>query len=758
MTDRALLVVDSSVEDRDILLAGLSDAVDVIVAEPSGLAGLAAKLGARAPVGSLHILTHGEPGAITLGGERIDAAALQKGGPIADALAGLMGAGSRLALWACSAGASSLGQAFTDALGALTGARVFASSQPVGARAAGGTWDIGTKSPFSGRAMAAYPHTLPAANEDFDSITAQIVSNTDHFNNDSTVDWNFHQGTDAQIAIAGNANGGTFTNGLSNDGAGDRIIFLNYNGLTSNNTSFDFEQSDGDHFQLVSFQLGNNLAGYSTSVTITLYNGTTNLGSAIIDLNTSSTSNGITYTYGGDSGGGSAQPYGDITFANNYSDVDKVELVYSSAATPIIDNIIVATPNAAPTINTIPSDITVTENTVSDFDLSTLALNDTENDTLTVTLNIDSGTFTSVADGAASSVTETLVSATQITLVGTASQIQTYLSDKTVIQYLGATDLRGNDVAGLTVSVADAHNTAQSTAHIDITGNNLPPSAPHLTTDGVEENDPGAFVGTLSATDPEGSAVTFSTDDSRFVIKGDELWLKDGVSLDYESEHQVTLQVSSSDTSGLMGSAFVKFNVGNVNEQQTATGGSGQDTLQGSNSVDSNSLWGRGGDDHMSASDMGDRMGGGDGNDTLWGGAGSDTLFGGTGDDVLTGGTGNDLLYNGAGNDSVDGGTGNDTLWGGAGNDTLTGGAGADTFIFGTTVGNDTITDFNVDEDHLNFSWNVSGFTSLADVEAAASETTQAGVAGVLIDLGNNESIFLQGLSLTDLTNADMTF
>lgn len=74
-----------------------------------------------------------------------------------------------------------------------------------------------------------------ASSEPFDEITAQIVSTIDHFDNDSTTDWDFTQVTPAQIAIAGQANGGTFTNGLTTQSAGDRAIFLNYNGISPTN-------------------------------------------------------------------------------------------------------------------------------------------------------------------------------------------------------------------------------------------------------------------------------------------------------------------------------------------------------------------------------------------------------------------------------------------------------------------------------------------------------------------------------------------
>ena len=51
----------------------------------------------------------------------------------------------------------------------------------------------------------------------------------------------------------------------------------------------------------------------------------------------------------------------------------------------------------------------------------------------------------------------------------------------------------------------------------------------------------------------------------------------------------------------------------------------------------------------------------------------------------------------------------NDTLGGGAGDDTLTGGTGADDFVFVDGFGVDTVTDFLVNVDDLDF----SGFTAI---------------------------------------------
>jgi len=190
----------------------------------------------------------------------------------------------------------------------------------------------------------------------------------------------------------------------------------------------------------------------------------------------------------------------------------------------------------------------------------------------------------------------------------------------------------------------------------------------------------------------------------------------------------------------------------------TIWAGTGNDTLFGDDGEDT--VGGGEGNDSLNAGGGSDRIfgGRGDGQDTIDGGAGDDNGFAGGGNDSLDGGEGNDTLFGGAGDDTVAGGAGADELWAGAGNDQLSGGAGADTFVFGSTSGNDTVTDFDASEDILNLQFASTDFTSLADVTAAATATTQNGQVGVLIDLGGSDSVFVVGISIADLTTTNVNF
>lgn len=113
---------------------------------------------------------------------------------------------------------------------------------------------------------------------------------------------------------------------------------------------------------------------------------------------------------------------------------------------------------------------------------------------------------------------------------------------------------------------------------------------------------------------------------------------------------------------------------------------------------------GLGGDDVIDGGPGNDRIFGKRGDDTAWGGDGDDLIKGGKGNDALFGNRGDDKLKGGRDDDALDGGQGADILNGGRGNDILTGGDGNDLFDFDLFSGSDTITDFVVGEDAIEFS------------------------------------------------------
>ncbi len=151
----------------------------------------------------------------------------------------------------------------------------------------------------------------------------------------------------------------------------------------------------------------------------------------------------------------------------------------ADAATDIADAtnaVTVSNVNSVPSLTDLPSDVTAIEDVESNLDLSGAIFADTDaGDTLTVTLSVNSGIFSFLADGASVGVTETLVDATTITLVGTAANINIYLDTTSHIKYTGASNINGDDAATISVSANDNNgsgNVSLGTVSIDITAVN----------------------------------------------------------------------------------------------------------------------------------------------------------------------------------------------------------------------------------------------------------------------------------------------
>lgn len=111
---------------------------------------------------------------------------------------------------------------------------------------------------------------------------------------------------------------------------------------------------------------------------------------------------------------------------------------------------------------------------------------------------------------------------------------------------------------------------------------------------------------------------------------------------------------------------------------------------------------------------------------------------------TLVGGNGSDILDASAGHDKLFGGNGPDVLIGGNG-DALTGGLGRDTFLFRPNFGTNVITDFNVNNDVLQFDKSI--FANVNDVLRHTTNT----VAGAIINDSHGDTITLAGITLAQL-------
>jgi len=470
---KAVVFIDTGIADWQTLINAAPEGADFVTLDPTrdGLAQMAQWAQTHSGYDAIHIVSHGSKGQIHLGNFTLDASAINTRASDLAQLGAALNEKGDLLLYGCSV-ASGEGQDFIAALAQATQADVAASDDLTGSAALGGDWDmeaasgdIETAVIFADNAMQSFAGVLAATSDNFDAYGANISPGATSL---SLGDWTFGAGVAMGMANASSTEATIHLN--VDDGAGDRAVFMNYESIQGF-TTFYFKSTDGTDFDLNSFDIGNNFSLAGTNVTIVGYKGGVEVvgTSELVNLTASDSIGAITYST---SDGSSDDGYfGTVTFGSAYDLVDEVRFIFDENGSLSIDNLnvspVAAPANNAPTITGAPSDLTVTEDTISNVDLSGVTLADSDGDNLTVTLTASAGTLAASSSG---SVTVSGSGTGALTLAGTAANINTYLDTTTNIQYTGASNASGDNAATLTIKANDGTvDSSTTTVNVDIT-------------------------------------------------------------------------------------------------------------------------------------------------------------------------------------------------------------------------------------------------------------------------------------------------
>ncbi|MEQ8394645.1 DUF4347 domain-containing protein [Thalassobaculum sp.] len=246
-----LLVIDAAVSDSALLVDGLRPGIEVLHLVPGGrgLEQIAAHLAGRRGVTALHILSHGEPGALLLAGDRIDLPALAMRHGVLSDLAETLAADASVVLYGCSVAAGRLGRGFLEYLEASLGVDVAASVSPVGAAALGGGWTMRSRDGaavelvFADEARAAFPGLLANTTG---TAGAEVLSGTAGDDTISALDGNDTvSALDGNDLLYGDAGNDTLYGGGGVDtlygGVGNDFLY----GETGNDLLFGEDGNDG---------------------------------------------------------------------------------------------------------------------------------------------------------------------------------------------------------------------------------------------------------------------------------------------------------------------------------------------------------------------------------------------------------------------------------------------------------------------------------------------------------------------------------
>lgn len=139
-----LLVIDADVPDAGQLSKGAINNATVLMLDPEqdSFAQINTALQQHSSISSLHLVSHGRPGCITLGKHQLSSASLFDYTDQLQQWSKYLGEAAEIFLYGCEVAAGTVGQAFVNALSRLTGATIAASDDITGSAALGGDWEL----------------------------------------------------------------------------------------------------------------------------------------------------------------------------------------------------------------------------------------------------------------------------------------------------------------------------------------------------------------------------------------------------------------------------------------------------------------------------------------------------------------------------------------------------------------------------------------------------------------------------------------
>ncbi|MDT8424103.1 MAG: Ig-like domain-containing protein, partial [Desulfuromonadales bacterium] len=149
----------------------------------------------------------------------------------------------------------------------------------------------------------------------------------------------------------------------------------------------------------------------------------------------------------------------------------------------------------------------------------------------------------------------------RLTATGVAAGIES--NDFEIPDNLFSLGIQASDIAG--------NVSAVEYVTLNLLDVNEAPTDLDLLNNTVDENSPGAIIGPLTVTDQDlVENHLFASDDIRFEVVGGELKVVDGVSLDFETEPNIDINITVTDKGGLTYSELFTISVNDINDAPVA--------------------------------------------------------------------------------------------------------------------------------------------------------------------------------------------
>ncbi|MGF2036394.1 MAG: FG-GAP-like repeat-containing protein [Nostoc sp. CmiVER01] len=285
-TKHTLVIIDSAIEDHQILVQGIipTAKVTVLNKDQDGIAQISA-LCHNYPAASIQIIAHGSSGSLQLGSSQLNLDNLHT---YRQHLQQWLAA--EILIYGCEVAREETGKTFIEQLHQLTGANIAASDKKVGNAQQGGSWELEMKIGQIASTLALQPEireVYPGVFATFDTATNFSVGSSPSsvtvrdFNGDGKLDLAVtNQGSNTVSVLLGNGTGGfntatNFTVGTSPFS----VTVGDFNG----DSKLDLAVANLNYYGTVSVLLGNGTGAFYTATDFSVGKGSRSV--IVADLN-----------------------------------------------------------------------------------------------------------------------------------------------------------------------------------------------------------------------------------------------------------------------------------------------------------------------------------------------------------------------------------------------------------------------------------------------------------------------------------------
>ncbi len=153
-----MVFIDAAVEDYQYLATLVKPGIEAIAidSQQDGIAQISQILAQRQGINAIHLVSHGQPGQVQLGGAKLNLENLPEYRQFLQQWKNYLSENATILIYGCQVAAADIGMAFVEAISNFTGINVIASNTLTGCAEKGGDWELQVATREPGKTSLAF--------------------------------------------------------------------------------------------------------------------------------------------------------------------------------------------------------------------------------------------------------------------------------------------------------------------------------------------------------------------------------------------------------------------------------------------------------------------------------------------------------------------------------------------------------------------------------------------------------------------------